>query len=44
MFETNSIEIFAELVNGLRDLCQGIHIIPLGWYDKLPMFLDEARL
>jgi methylenetetrahydrofolate reductase (NADH) len=39
-----SIEIFAELVNGLRDMCQGIHIIPLGWYDKLPMFFDEARL
>ena len=39
-----AIEIFAELVNGLRDLCQGVHIIPLGWYDKLPRFLDEARL
>ena len=39
-----SIEIFAELVNGLRDLCQGVHIIPLGWYDKLPLFLDAARL
>lgn len=39
-----SMEIFAETVNGLRDLCQGIHIIPLGWYNKLPMFLDEAKL
>ena len=39
-----SIEIFAELVNGLRDLCHGVHIIPLGWYEKLPMFLDEAKL
>lgn len=39
-----SMEIFAELVNGLRDLCHGIHIIPLGWYQKLPMFLDEAKL
>jgi len=39
-----SIEIFAELVAGLRDLCQGIHIIPLGWYAKLPMFFDAARL
>jgi methylenetetrahydrofolate reductase (NADH) len=39
-----SIEIFAELVTGLRDLCQGVHIIPLGWYDKLPRFLDEAGL
>lgn len=39
-----SIEIFTELVNGLRDLCQGVHIIPLGWYEKLPVFLDEAGL
>lgn len=39
-----SIEIFAELVNGLRDLCQGVHIIPLGWNEKLPKFLDEAKL
>ena len=39
-----SIEIFAELVNGLRHLCHGVHIIPLGWYDELPRFLDEAKL
>lgn len=39
-----SLDIFAETVAGLRDLCQGVHIIPLGWYDKLPKFLDEARL
>lgn len=39
-----SIEIFTELVGGLRDLCQGIHIMPVGWYAKLPKFLDAAKL
>lgn len=39
-----SIEIFTHLVTGLRDICQGIHIIPLGWYAKLPRFLDEAKI
>jgi 5,10-methylenetetrahydrofolate reductase len=39
-----SIEIFAELVSGLRDLCQGVHIIPVGWYSKVPKFLDAAKL
>ena len=39
-----SIEIFSEQVKGLRDLCQGIHIIPVGWYAKVPKFLDAAKL
>jgi 5,10-methylenetetrahydrofolate reductase len=39
-----SIEIFTELVSGLRDLCHGIHIIPVGWYSKIPRFLDAAKL
>ncbi len=39
-----SIEIFTEVVDGLRDLCQGVHIIPVGWYAKIPKFLDAAKL
>lgn len=39
-----SIEIFTDLANGLRHLCQGIHIIPVGWYANVPKFLDAARL
>ncbi len=39
-----SIDIFSELVSGLRDLCQGVHIIPVGWYSKVPRFLDAAKL
>ena len=39
-----SIEIFAEIVSGLKDLCQGIHIITIGAEDKLRYYLDAARL
>ncbi len=39
-----SIEIFTELVNGLTDLCQGIHIITIGGEEKLKYYLDAAKL
>ena len=42
--EKASIEIFSEIVSGLKDLCQGIHIITIGAEDKLRMYLDAARL
>jgi 5,10-methylenetetrahydrofolate reductase len=39
-----SIEIFADIVKGLKDLCQGIHIITIGGEDKLRLYLDAAKL
>jgi 5,10-methylenetetrahydrofolate reductase len=39
-----SIELFADLVRGLRELCQGVHIITLGGEDKLQPYLDAANL
>jgi methylenetetrahydrofolate reductase (NADPH) len=39
-----SIELFADLVKGLRQLCGGIHIITLGGEDKLKPYLDAANL
>ena len=39
-----SIEIFAETVAGLKDLCQGIHIITIGGDDQLRHYLDAAKL
>ncbi|MBW1781441.1 MAG: methylenetetrahydrofolate reductase [Deltaproteobacteria bacterium] len=39
-----SIDIFAETVQGLKDLCQGIHIITMGGEDKLRHYLDAAKL
>ena len=39
-----SIELFAEIVSGLKDLCQGIHIITIGGEENLRQYLDAARL
>ena len=39
-----SIEIFADIVKGLKDLCQGVHIITIGAEDKLRLYLDAAKL
>jgi 5,10-methylenetetrahydrofolate reductase len=39
-----SIDVFAETVSGLKDLCQGIHIITMGAEDRLRLYLDAARL
>jgi methylenetetrahydrofolate reductase (NADPH) len=39
-----SVEIFAETVKGLKEMCQGVHIITLGRVDRLKAYLDAARL
>jgi 5,10-methylenetetrahydrofolate reductase len=39
-----SIEIFSEIVSGLKDLCQGVHIITMGAEEKLRHYLDAAKL
>mgnify|MGYP006275357807 CR=1 FL=1 len=39
-----SIELFADTVKNLRDLCDGVHIITIGGEDKLPLYLNEAKL
>jgi methylenetetrahydrofolate reductase (NADPH) len=39
-----SIDIFTEIVSGLKEFCDGIHIITIGAEDKLGHYLDEARL
>jgi len=39
-----SIEIFADIVGGLKHICQGIHIITIGGEDKLKYYLDAAKL
>ncbi|HPP13365.1 MAG TPA: methylenetetrahydrofolate reductase, partial [bacterium] len=37
-----SISIAAELIKGMKDLCQGIHIMPLGWEKYVPEVLTAA--
>lgn len=39
-----SIELFAETIRGLRDLCDGVHIITLGGIDKIQPYLDAAKI
>jgi len=39
-----SIDIFTETVQGLKDLCQGVHIITIGGEEKLMKYLDAAKL
>lgn len=39
-----SIDIAAHLIEGLKDLCQGVHIMPFGWEKQVPAVLDAAGL
>ena len=39
-----SIEIAARLIRELKPMCQGIHIMPIGWDKKVPLVLDAAGL
>jgi 5,10-methylenetetrahydrofolate reductase len=38
------VEIAAELIRELKDMCQGVHIMAIGWEKKVPAILDEAGL
>ncbi len=39
-----SIEIAARLIKDLKHLCQGVHIMPIGWEKQVPALLDAAGL
>ena len=39
-----SIEIAARLINEMKDMCQGVHLMPIGWEKKVPAVLDAAGL
>jgi len=39
-----SVEIAARLIRELKGLCPGVHIMPLGWGDKVPQVLEAAGL
>ncbi len=39
-----SIEIAARLIKELKPMCQGVHIMPIGWDKKVPLVLDAAGL
>jgi 5,10-methylenetetrahydrofolate reductase len=37
-----SIEMSAQLVRELKPMCQGVHMMPLGWDQYVPAILDQA--
>jgi len=39
-----SVEIAARLIRELRPMCQGIHIMPIGWDKIVPRVLDASGL
>ena len=39
-----SIEISARLIREMEDLCQGVHLMPVGWEKHVPAILDAAGL
>ena len=39
-----SIKIASELIKGMKDLCQGVHIMPLGWGKYVPRVLEASNL
>jgi 5,10-methylenetetrahydrofolate reductase len=38
------IEIAAGLIKELKDICQGVHIMAIGWEKKVPQILNDAGL
>jgi methylenetetrahydrofolate reductase (NADPH) len=38
------IEIAGRLVKGMKDMCQGVHIMAIGLEKRIPMVLEEAGL
>jgi methylenetetrahydrofolate reductase (NADPH) len=39
-----SLELFADTVNSLKDICQGVHIITIGGVDNLVQYMNAAKL
>jgi 5,10-methylenetetrahydrofolate reductase len=39
-----SVEIAARLIMEMKDMCQGVHIMPLGWDKEVPLVIDLAGL
>jgi len=38
------VQIAAELIKQFKDLCQGVHIMAIGWERKVPAILDASGL
>jgi len=40
----SGIEIAANIIKELKGMCQGVHIMPIGWEKKVPAILDAVGL
>jgi 5,10-methylenetetrahydrofolate reductase len=38
------IQLCAELVKNLRGMCQGVHVMAIGWEKKVPDILSAAGI
>jgi methylenetetrahydrofolate reductase (NADPH) len=39
-----AVEITARIIRQVKPLCQGVHIMPLGWDELVPEIINEAEL
>jgi methylenetetrahydrofolate reductase (NADPH) len=39
-----AVEIAAQIIRQIKPLCQGVHIMPLGWDELIPDIISEAGL
>ena len=37
-----SIEICARIIRQIRPMCGGLHIMPMGWGDKVPAIIEAS--
>lgn len=42
--EKEGITIAAELIKGLKDMCQGVHVMAIGWEKVVPEILEQSGL
>jgi methylenetetrahydrofolate reductase (NADPH) len=42
--EAVSLEIIKDLVKGLKEVCQGVHFVPVGSVDRLSKYLEAAEI
>ncbi|RLE40728.1 5,10-methylenetetrahydrofolate reductase [Candidatus Acetothermia bacterium] len=41
---TTSIKIAARIIRETKEMCQGVHLMPMGWERHVPDILDEAGI
>lgn len=39
-----AVEIAARIIRDLKPMCQGVHLMPLGWDDTVPEIIEAAEL